>query len=104
VPIPDRRPASEKKAAARYRLPARERLIVALDVPNADLASRLAEKLHGRVGIFKVGSEIFTAEGPALVRHLVAKGEKVFLDLKFHDIPNTVRGRRARLRRWATAC
>ncbi len=91
MPIPDRRLASENKAAARRRLPARERLIVALDVPKADLAARLAEKLRGRVGMFKVGSEIFTAEGPGLVRHLVAGGEKIFLDLKFHDIPNTVR-------------
>jgi orotidine-5'-phosphate decarboxylase len=71
--------------------PARERLIVALDLPSADAAARLAEKLHGRVGMFKVGSELFTAEGPVLARYLVVLGEKVFLDLKFHDIPNTVR-------------
>lgn len=70
---------------------AREKLIVALDLPSADAATRLAEKLHGRVGMFKVGSELFTAEGPVLARYLVATGEKVFLDLKFHDIPNTVR-------------
>ena len=52
---------------------------------------RIAEKLHGHVGMFKVGSEVFTAEGPVLARYLVAAGEQVFLDLKFHDIPNTVR-------------
>jgi orotidine-5'-phosphate decarboxylase len=70
---------------------AREKLIVALDLPSAEAATRLAEKLRGRVGMFKVGSELFTAEGPVLARYLVASGEKVFLDLKFHDIPNTVR-------------
>ena len=52
---------------------------------------QLAQKLHGHVGMFKVGSEVFTAEGPVLARYLVAAGEQVFLDLKFHDIPNTVR-------------
>ncbi len=71
---------------------ARDRLIVALDVSSAAEAVRMAEKLRGHVGLFKVGSQLFTAEGPVLVRHLAALGEKVFLDLKFHDIPNTVRG------------
>jgi len=70
---------------------ARDKLIVALDLPSADAATRLAGKLHGHAGMFKVGSELFTAEGPVLVRYLAAAGEKVFLDLKFHDIPNTVR-------------
>jgi orotidine-5'-phosphate decarboxylase len=70
---------------------AKEKLIVALDLPSADAATRLAQKLRGHVGMFKVGSELFTAEGPVLARYLVAIGEKVFLDLKFHDIPNTVR-------------
>lgn len=70
---------------------ARDKLIVALDLPSADAATRLAGKLHGHVGMFKVGSELFTAEGPVLARYLAAAGEKVFLDLKFHDIPNTVR-------------
>jgi orotidine-5'-phosphate decarboxylase len=70
---------------------ARDKLIVALDLPSADAATRLAEKLHGHVGMFKVGLELFTAEGPLLARYLAAAGEKVFLDLKFHDIPNTVR-------------
>jgi orotidine-5'-phosphate decarboxylase len=72
-------------------MPAREQLIVALDVASADAGARLAESLRGRVGLFKVGSEVFTAEGPLLARHLVASGHKVFLDLKFHDIPNTVK-------------
>ncbi|HLW78338.1 MAG TPA: orotidine-5'-phosphate decarboxylase [Terriglobia bacterium] len=70
---------------------ARDKLIVALDLPTADAAARMAEKLHGHAGMFKVGSELFTAEGPVLARYLVASGERVFLDLKFHDIPNTVR-------------
>lgn len=70
---------------------ARDKLIVALDLPTASAAARLAEKLHGRVGMFKVGSELFTAEGPVLARYLIAGGERVFLDLKFNDIPNTVR-------------
>lgn len=70
----------------------RERLIVALDVPNADQARKLVDALAGAVGMFKVGSELFTAAGPDFVRELVARGEHVFLDLKFHDIPNTVAG------------
>ncbi len=68
----------------------RERLIVALDVPTADAAMSLVDRLSDHVGMFKVGSQLFTAEGPGLVRNLVARGAKVFLDLKYHDIPNTV--------------
>lgn len=70
----------------------KERLIVALDVPSGDDARRLAERLAGRVGMFKVGKQLFTAAGPAFVSELVAQGERVFLDLKYHDIPNTVAG------------
>ncbi len=62
-----------------------------MDLPSAAAAAPLVEKLRGRVGMFKVGSELFTSEGPAFLRYLVNQGEKVFLDLKFHDIPNTVR-------------
>ncbi|HXX22498.1 MAG TPA: orotidine-5'-phosphate decarboxylase [Terriglobia bacterium] len=69
----------------------RDKLIVALDLPTGDAATRMAERLQDHVGMFKVGSELFTAEGPVAVRYLVATGHKVFLDLKFHDIPNTVR-------------
>ena len=68
------------------------RLIVALDLPLAQVGAELAEKLHGHVGMFKVGLESYTAEGPVLVRYLLAQGERIFLDLKFHDIPNTVAG------------
>jgi orotidine-5'-phosphate decarboxylase len=68
----------------------RERLIVALDVPTADEARRLVAALEGHVGMFKVGSQLFTAAGPDFVHELTAGGHKVFLDLKYHDIPNTV--------------
>jgi orotidine-5'-phosphate decarboxylase len=68
-----------------------DKLIVALDVSSAEVGARLATRLHGHVGMFKVGLENFTAEGPVLPRFLVAMDEKVFLDLKLHDIPNTVR-------------
>ena len=68
----------------------RDRLIVALDVDSKDRAERLVEALAPHVGMFKVGKELFTAEGPDVVRSIIAGGAKVFLDLKFHDIPNTV--------------
>ncbi len=72
-------------------MPAWEKIIVALDVPSAEAGLCVAQKLHGHVGTFKVGVQMYTAEGPVLARYLVATGERVFLDLKFHDIPNTVR-------------
>lgn len=68
----------------------RERLIVALDVSTAAEAQRLVQRIGDAAGIYKVGLQLFTAEGPQLVRDLVASGRKVFLDLKLHDIPNTV--------------
>ncbi len=70
----------------------RERLIVALDVSSAAEARTIVAAVGGSAATFKVGKQLFTAEGPALVRELVASGHKVFLDLKFHDIPNTVAG------------
>jgi orotidine-5'-phosphate decarboxylase len=68
---------------------AKEKLIVALDVESAEEALRLYEELRTEAGMFKVGSQLFTSAGPDLVRRLVGEGARVFLDLKFHDIPNT---------------
>lgn len=69
---------------------AKDRLIVALDVPSAAQARQIVQTLGETVTTYKVGKQLFTAEGPGVVRDLVASGRKVFLDLKFHDIPNTV--------------
>ncbi len=65
-------------------------LIVALDVNTLAEVRELVEKLDPVVDIYKVGSQLFTSSGPAAVRFVEARGKKVFLDLKFHDIPNTV--------------
>jgi orotidine-5'-phosphate decarboxylase len=69
---------------------AKDKLIVALDVDTADRALALVDRLKGSVGLFKVGMQLFTAAGPDLVRRIVSQGSRVFLDLKYHDIPNTV--------------
>jgi orotidine-5'-phosphate decarboxylase len=68
----------------------RDRLIVALDVSRAVEVRPLVASLGDAISTFKVGKQLFTAEGPQMVRELVAGGHKIFLDLKFHDIPNTV--------------
>lgn len=68
----------------------RNPIIVALDVPLADRAVALAEQLAPLVGAFKIGKELFTSAGPDIVRQIRKTGASVFLDLKFHDIPNTV--------------
>ena len=68
----------------------RNPIIVALDVPTAEAALSLAERVAPQVGAFKIGSELFTSSGPDIVRRVRATGASVFLDLKFHDIPNTV--------------
>ncbi len=65
-------------------------LIVALDVDTFQEAKKLIDELESVVDVFKIGSQLFTAYGPFVTRYLQAKGKKVFLDLKFHDIPNTV--------------
>jgi len=67
-----------------------EKIIVALDVPTAKEALRLASLLSEDVGVFKIGLQSYTAEGPALIRPISRLGPKIFLDLKLHDIPNTV--------------
>ena len=68
----------------------RNPIIAALDVPSAEQALKLAQLIAPAVGAFKIGGELFTAAGPDIVRRVRATGAAVFLDLKFHDIPNTV--------------
>ena len=70
----------------------KDRLIVALDVPTLADAERIADRLQGLVTRFKIGSQLFTAAGPSAVEAIQKRGAEVFLDLKFHDIPNTVAG------------
>ena len=71
---------------------AKDKLIIALDVDTPAKALDLAKQLHGVAGMFKVGSQLFTSAGPQIVRDIIALDSKVFLDLKFHDIPHQVAG------------
>ena len=70
----------------------KDRLIVALDVAGATQARQIVQAIGDAATTYKIGKQLFTAEGPQVVRDLVASGRKVFLDLKYHDIPNTVAG------------
>jgi len=95
MPIPER--LKPTFVSARVPQPdrtaeARQRLIVALDVPSTTTAEELVNRLQEQCQWFKVGLELFTAAGPAAIEALTARGHSVFLDLKFHDIPNTVAG------------
>ena len=81
---------TEAKTATTAMTGAKDRLIVALDVESAEEARRLVGELKEFTGAFKVGLQLFTLAGPSLVSELCNAGIKVFLDLKFHDIPNTV--------------
>jgi len=83
-PLPD-----TQSPRSPYEL-ARQHLIVALDLPTAETALALADRLEDQCQWFKVGLELFVSAGPAIVEKLVSRGHSVFLDLKLHDIPNTV--------------
>src|SRR5436190_17638981 len=70
---------------------ATDRLIVAIDRSSRDEILRLADALHGAVGVLKIGLQAFVGNGPSIVQELLSRGAKVFLDLKIHDIPNTAK-------------
>src|SRR5437667_10135902 len=69
---------------------AADKIIVALDVATKEKALELVEQLRGEISFFKIGLQLYTAEGPEIVRAVLSTGAKVWLDLKLHDIPNTV--------------
>ena len=71
---------------------AKSRLILALDVPNLEAANALLDRVEDQVGVIKIGLELFTSCGPKAVEEIIRRGYRVFLDLKLHDIPNTVTG------------
>lgn len=81
---------TKETAQAEMKVSAKDRLIVALDVETAGKALEIVAALKDYAGMFKIGSQLFTAAGPGVVREMIAAGARIFLDLKFHDIPNTV--------------
>ena len=81
---------ASKLELVRKRGPMRDRLIVALDVDSMEQAKTLVQRLAGEVGMFKIGKQLFTHAGPRAVELIQQLGGEIFLDLKFHDIPNTV--------------
>jgi orotidine-5'-phosphate decarboxylase len=95
--LPNRIPPSSSDGAERVeqkqieqKIDPRDRLIVALDVSTAAAAQKIVAAVGDSAFTYKVGMQLYTAEGPQVVRDLVASGRRVFLDLKYHDIPNTV--------------
>lgn len=72
-------------------MPVKEKICIALDVNTSAEALKLTKELKSLVGMFKIGAQLFTSEGPKIVSQIVAEGSKVFLDMKYHDIPNTVK-------------
>jgi len=90
MPVPNRVPVSDQGRNNRLEIDPREKLIVALDVSTAAAAQKIVAAVGDSALTYKVGMQLYTAEGPQVVRDLVASGRRVFLDLKYHDIPNTV--------------
>lgn len=79
---------------------ARDRLILALDLPSVDAAEGMIKRLQGKIHLFKVGLQLFTAEGPRVIGRIQDRGGRVFLDLKYHDIPHTVAAAVAQAVEW----
>jgi orotidine-5'-phosphate decarboxylase len=88
--LPNRIPSDSRGGVAFQKNDPREKLIVALDVPTAAAAQKIIAAVGDSALTYKVGMQLYTAEGPQVVRDLVTFGRRVFLDLKYHDIPNTV--------------
>src|SRR6185369_4138079 len=84
--------ASSNKKERKEQLPANNKLIIALDVDTAEKTVALVDQLREVAGMFKIGSTLFTAVGPQIVKDIIGSGTGVFLDLKFHDIPHQVAG------------